>query len=76
MQESAYIKNVKLDNVQDGIEFIEHLINGYMDRMVSETDLRATVYALKQLLDYIKHRDNAELLARLEALEEQIGIGK
>lgn len=77
MPESAYIQNVKLTTVHDCIDFMEHLIKGYLDRLVSETDLRATVYAMKQLLEFQKHRDNVELLDRLDEIERRLdAMGK
>jgi len=70
-EKSAYLQNVNLTDIDGTMDFYRQVIEGFINgHAVSESDMRAIVYALRGYLDYLKHKDDLRIEERLEAIEE------
>lgn len=70
-EKSAYLQNVNLTDLDGTMDFYRQVIEGFINgHAVSESDMRALVYALRGYLDYLKHKDDLRLEERIEELEE------
>ena len=67
----AFLQNIHLCNVDDGLLFLERLAEAFAQHMISQDDTRTMCTIARTALDYMKHRDVSDLLQRVEALERK-----